>query len=79
MSKLKKKHCKNNGCNLSPLTAEQDLSYEEILVSPYYFVLFLKTQYMRNSCIVYTIKIQSVFKGAIFGFKIMVKRQKSPL
>jgi hypothetical protein len=35
MSKLKKKHCKNNGCNLTPLTAEQDLSYEEILVSPY--------------------------------------------
>ena len=32
MSTLKKKHCKNNGCNLSPLTAEQDLSYEEILV-----------------------------------------------
>ena len=34
-STLKKKHCKNNGCNLTPLTAEQDLSYEEILVSPY--------------------------------------------
>merc|ERR1719491_827076 len=31
-SKLKKKHCKNNGCNLSQLTAEQDLSYEEILL-----------------------------------------------